>query len=42
MRAWLDVLCERHPGVGWIATDSVRVEASDRGVAVEEDYAVAQ
>lgn len=29
MRAWLDILRERHPGVKWIVQDSSRADAVD-------------
>lgn len=39
MRAWLEILRERHPGVSWVPVEQERHEAAARVRATETDDA---
>jgi hypothetical protein len=39
MRAWLEILRERHPGVSWVMVEQVTQETAARARAAEEDNA---
>jgi hypothetical protein len=37
MRAWLEILRERHPGVSWIPADDLDRQGDSTEMAVESD-----
>jgi hypothetical protein len=39
MRAWLEILCERHPGVNWLPVEQGEQQSAARIRATEIDHA---
>jgi hypothetical protein len=37
MRAWLEILRERHPGISWVPAEQERRDAASRVCATETD-----
>jgi hypothetical protein len=37
MRAWLEILCERHPGISWVPAEQDRHDAASQVCATETD-----
>lgn len=39
MRAWLEILRERHPGTNWLPAEQERLEPATRAAATKNDRA---
>jgi hypothetical protein len=39
MRAWLEILRERHPGVNWLPAEQEVQEPATRAAAIKRDHA---
>jgi hypothetical protein len=39
MRAWLEILRDRHPGVSWLPTEQEVQEPATRAAAIKSDHA---